>query len=102
MDWTSNEILFEERKLNFQQLKCNDVDKDTAMRHPLNPASQPPQGNPGPRKFLSIWFQCCRTYGRLNRNREETYFEGHCPRCGRSASARIGTEGSSRRIFRAS
>lgn len=52
-------------------------------------------------KFLSIWFRCCHTYGRLRRNAEQTEYEGRCPRCGARVAARIGVGGSSRRMFEA-
>lgn len=51
------------------------------------------------RRFLSVWWSCCDVYGRLARNADETRFEGRCPSCGRTASARIGPGGTDRRIF---
>ena len=54
-----------------------------------------------PRKFLSIWYRCCHTYGRLNRNQDGTAYEGRCPRCGASARAIIGPGGSNQRMFEA-
>lgn len=54
-----------------------------------------------PRKFLSVWFQCCHTYGRMNRNAEGTMYEGRCPRCGVRVQALIGPDGTNRRVFRA-
>ena len=54
----------------------------------------------GPRsKFLSVWFRCCHTYGRLNRNEDRTAYEGRCPRCGAAVRALIGPGGTSRRTF---
>ena len=54
----------------------------------------------GPRrKFLSVHFRCCSTYGRLYINEAETKYEGRCPRCGARTSARIGPGGSAQRIF---
>jgi hypothetical protein len=52
-------------------------------------------------KFLSIWFRCCHVYGRLNRNATHTAYEGRCPRCGAMVHARIGPDGTSRRMFEA-
>jgi hypothetical protein len=51
--------------------------------------------------FLSVWYQCCHTYGRLTRNREGTKYEGRCPRCGSRVQALIGPDGTSRRMFTA-
>lgn len=54
----------------------------------------------GPKKrFLSIMFRCCNTYGRLYPNAEGTRFEGRCPRCGARTQAGIGPEGTDRRLF---
>ena len=52
-------------------------------------------------KFLSIWFRCCHTYGRLYRNRAGTKYEGPCPKCGARVYARIGPGGTKQRIFEA-
>ena len=58
-------------------------------------------GKPGsPRKFLSIWYRCCHTYGRLYRNNEGTRYVGRCPKCGASIYASIGPGGTSRRTFK--
>ncbi len=62
--------------------------------------SDPPQGAPDPhRKFLSIWFRCCHTYGRLYRNAEETAYLGRCPSCGAPVQALIGPHGTDKRMF---
>ncbi len=62
--------------------------------------SGPPQGAPDPRrKFLSIWFRCCHTYGRLYRNAEETAYLGRCPSCGAPVQALIGPHGTDQRVF---
>lgn len=58
------------------------------------------EGNGPRRRFLSIWFRCCHTYGRLYRNQDETAYEGRCPRCGVAVHALIGPEGTSQRVFR--
>ncbi len=56
----------------------------------------------GPRrKFLSVWFRCCHTYGRMYRNADETAYEGRCPSCGAPVRALIGPDGTSRRTFEA-
>ena len=59
------------------------------------PAARPP------RKFLSVWFHCCHTYGRLYRNAEATRYEGRCPKCGDRVHALIGPGGTTRRVFEA-
>ena len=59
------------------------------------------RGSTPPRKFLSIWYRCCHTYGRLTRNKQGTAYQGRCPRCGASVRALIGPGGTSRRAFEA-
>ena len=54
-----------------------------------------------PRKFLGIYFECCRAYGRIYCNDDGTAYEGRCPRCGRSTRARLGPGGTRRRFFSA-
>lgn len=54
-----------------------------------------------PRRFLSVWYRCCHTYGRLTRNKAGTAYEGRCPRCGARARAAIGPDGTSQRMFEA-
>lgn len=57
----------------------------------------------GPTKrFLSIMFRCCNTYGRLYPNKEGTRYEGKCPRCGARTQATIGRGGTDRRLFETS
>ncbi|MCH2160501.1 MAG: hypothetical protein MK085_01370 [Phycisphaerales bacterium] len=70
---------------------------------PSNGPDQPGNDSaPGPRsKFLGIWFDCCRTYGRLKQNVAGTHYRGRCPRCGGQVSARIGPGGTDRRFFKA-
>ena len=58
-------------------------------------------GSKSPSKFLSVWFRCCHTYGRMYRNRAQTRYEGRCPRCGAAVHARIGPGGTSQRTFEA-
>ena len=63
---------------------------------------RPPEESsaPGPRRrFLSIWFRCCHTYGRLYRNRDETAYEGRCPRCLRTVRFKIAPHGTGARAF---
>jgi len=52
-------------------------------------------------KFLSVWFRCCHTYGRMNQNAQGTAYEGRCPKCGSKVQAAIGPGGTTRRAFEA-
>lgn len=68
--------------------------------------ARPEQQEPGPaigppRRFLSVWFRCCHTYGRMYKNREATAYVGFCPKCGCRVQALIGPDGTSRRLFEA-
>ena len=51
------------------------------------------------RRFLSVLFRCCNTYGRLYPNGARSHYEGRCPKCGARTRARIGHEGTDQRIF---
>ncbi|MCH2148210.1 MAG: hypothetical protein MK095_02110 [Phycisphaerales bacterium] len=64
-----------------------------------SPKAEP---NVSTRPFLSIWYRCCNTYGRLYRNASATQYEGRCPRCGAQARVGIGPHGSTSRVFEAS
>lgn len=60
-----------------------------------------PQAAGEAKKFLSVWFRCCHTYGRMYRNQAQTEYVGRCPKCGAEVSARIGHGGTNRRMFEA-
>lgn len=51
------------------------------------------------RKFLSVYFNCCNTYGRLYPDARRTRYSGRCPKCGAEVQAKIGPGGTDRRIF---
>lgn len=53
------------------------------------------------KKFLGILFECCNVYRRIYLNRQETAYEGRCPRCYREVKVLIGPEGTDQRFFRA-
>jgi hypothetical protein len=64
----------------------------------MNANPKPPNAE---RKFLGIHFKCCNVYIRIYRNKEETAYEGRCPRCGKKVRVPIGGEGTSSRFFTA-
>ena len=61
-------------------------------------AAEPARPEPR-RKWLSVWFNCCKSYGRMYINRQGTGYRGQCPRCGATVRARVGPGGTSRRMF---
>lgn len=49
--------------------------------------------------YLGIMFNCCGVYGRIYKNKDQTAYVGHCPKCMRSIRVNIGEGGVSRRFF---
>ena len=64
---------------------------------PGDDESQAPQRTP--RRFLGITFACCDVYSRIYVNRQETAYEGNCPKCARAVRLRIGPGGTDQRFF---
>jgi hypothetical protein len=61
----------------------------------------PAANRTGGRRFIGIQFACCGVYARIYVNKEETAYEGHCPKCFRKISVRIGPGGTDNRFFTA-
>jgi hypothetical protein len=53
------------------------------------------------RRFVGIHFVCCDVYTRVYINRDESAYEGNCPRCARRVRLRIGPGGTNARFFTA-
>lgn len=65
---------------------------------PASDAAPEPEIGPK-RRWLSIWFNCCKSYGRLYINAAGTKYSGRCPRCGVRTQALVGPGGTTRRMF---
>jgi hypothetical protein len=53
------------------------------------------------RRFVGVHFVCCDVYTRVYVNRDETAYEGKCPRCAKRVTLRIGPGGTDARFFAA-
>ena len=55
----------------------------------------------GRRRFVGMHFTCCDVYTRVYVNRDETAYEGNCPKCAKRVRLRIGPGGTDSRFFTA-
>ncbi len=53
------------------------------------------------RKFVGVNFTCCDVYSRVYVNRDETAYEGNCPKCAKRICLQIGPGGTDSRFFTA-
>lgn len=65
------------------------------------PRADPASAPSDVRAWLGVWFKCCHVYGRMYKNGLGTGYHGNCPKCGAAVRARVGTGGTSRRMFTA-
>lgn len=54
------------------------------------------------RKFVGVHFTCCDAYTRVYINRDESAYEGNCPKCGKKIRLGIAPGGTDSRFFTAS
>jgi hypothetical protein len=64
-------------------------------------ASPAPAFGPLPRPWVGIKFDCCGVYTRVYRNRDDTAYTGHCPKCLRKIRLAVGPGGTDARFFAA-
>jgi hypothetical protein len=72
---------------------------DLSSEGPVNSPMKPRE--PGGRKFVGIHFVCCDVYTRVYVNRDETAYEGTCPKCAKQVRLQIGHGGTAARFFTA-
>jgi hypothetical protein len=66
------------------------------------PGSSPSAGPVAPRRlWVGIHFECCGVYKRVYRDPDVPFYEGQCPQCGRKITMRVGPDGVTSRIFKA-
>jgi hypothetical protein len=53
------------------------------------------------RRYVGIHFLCCDVYTRIYVNRDETAYEGNCPKCAKRVRLKIGPGGTDARFFKA-
>ena len=53
------------------------------------------------RRFVGVQFTCCDVYSRVYINRDETAYEGNCPKCAKRVRLTIGHGGTDARFFTA-
>jgi hypothetical protein len=53
------------------------------------------------RRFVGVQFTCCDVYSRVYINRDETAYEGNCPKCAKRVRLEIGYGGTDSRFFTA-
>ena len=53
------------------------------------------------RNFVGVHFTCCDVYTRVYINRDQTAYEGNCPKCAKRVRLLIGPGGTESRFFTA-
>lgn len=64
-------------------------------------APSPRRAGDGAKSFLGVHFTCCDVYCRIYPNRDLTDYVGHCPRCAKRVTFKIGPGGTEARFFSA-
>jgi hypothetical protein len=53
------------------------------------------------RRFVGVHFACCDVYTRVYINRDQSAYEGNCPKCAKRVRLPIGPGGTDSRFFTA-
>lgn len=67
---------------------------------PFENPSEPDRTGEG-RRFVGIHFTCCDVYTRFYINRDQSAYEGNCPKCAKRVRLGIGPGGTDARFFTA-
>ena len=78
-----------------------DISSDIGRMPPSGDGGAGPSPDAPGRRFVGIQFACCDVYTRVYVNRDETAYEGNCPRCLKPLRIRIGPGGTDHRFFTA-
>jgi len=65
------------------------------------PGDEPRRLSGNQRRFVGVHFVCCDVYARVYINRNETAYEGNCPKCAKRVRLSIGPGGTDARFFTA-
>ena len=76
-----------------------DLSSDGPSARPGGNAAGKADGNS--RRYVGVHFVCCDIYNRIYINRDQTAYEGKCPRCAKPVRLRIGPGGTDARFFTA-
>lgn len=62
-------------------------------------AVEPHSAAAADRPWIGIHFECCGTYRRVYRSPEDREYIGHCPKCARKVTLKVGPDGVASRVF---
>jgi hypothetical protein len=82
-------------------LEIGPGDDGSSENTPETAQARAAEGQPCNRPYISVLFECCGVYQRIYRNRLGDAYQGHCPKCLKPASVKIGPGGTSSRFFTA-
>lgn len=58
------------------------------------------RGNKSPKRFLSLYWECCHVFSRVYKSDDGKSYQGNCPKCRIGISVPIGPDGTTRRCFK--